>query len=60
MDITNEELSVLLPRTDAAALLLRMPAEERLPKYERNSLEVGEDCPLEVKEFIRRQGMPNT
>ncbi len=54
----SKELAELAPVTAAEMALLRMPRSERLPKYKRNSLRVGEDCSIEVKNLIRSNGLP--
>jgi hypothetical protein len=60
MDILGDEFNLLAPVTDAEIALLRMPKLERLPRYKRNSLEVGEDCDNETKNQIRRNGLPQS
>lgn len=58
MTISDEEFDLLAPVTDAEIALLRMPQSERLPKYKRNSLQIGEDCDDAVKDWIRSNGLP--
>ncbi len=58
MEISENDLNMLVPPTDAEIALLRMPAEERLPEYQQNSLQLGDDCPIEIKDLIRHNGLP--
>ena len=56
MEDVDKILEDLLPNSDGAIALLRMPADERLPKYRANSLYSGGDVPERVKELIRQIG----
>jgi hypothetical protein len=46
----------LVPRSDAATALRRMPAAERLPKYRANSLEPDMDISEAEKDILRSIG----
>jgi hypothetical protein len=56
MSLTRNEKDELVPQSDAATALLRMPPAERLPKYRRNSLNAMRDVPQAVKDALRRFG----
>jgi hypothetical protein len=56
--LSAEELAELIPPSDAAKALRRMPKAERLPKYKANSLVVSIDIPTSLKDMIREAGLP--
>lgn len=49
-------MAELVPPSDAATALLRMPKDERLPKFKPNSMTASQDVPDHVKDAIRKIG----
>ena len=59
MNISADELNELIPSSDSATVLHRMAKLDRLPKYKKNSFSMGDDCSDELKDLIRKVGMPS-
>jgi hypothetical protein len=58
--ISSKELGALIPQSDAEIALSRIPREERLAmtKAQDKPLIIGDDCSEEIKDMIRRSGIP--
>ena len=58
MAISKEMWDLLLPRTPLKDVILSIPKDERLPTYQKNSLPLGKELPLEIVEQIMKIGTP--